>query len=395
MEFIIASRLEYSRFGDIFYSVPEQSEIDSAYQQIEEFCKKQLFDKYGHWKQAEERLMVALDFLKRTNLGFEYLILKTIAELCTEEKSIVFIESLSIIDYLMGLTMVNPLTPHYYCPKCHRVEEVDNVNDGFDLPEKLCPDCKIVMNKDGHNCPEYLNWRESGRSRIGYNIEPVKIRFTSRILQKLYDRLSQFYGCKSDKLKYYSISFYADTLLDMIDFLDSRTGILHSEIPLYDKNIWYDALQIVYKDFLEARNIDKFHTVELPKKLTFYEIIRIYCYWDKIFIRKKDMSDLKETTYYVTREEVFEMFVNNGFDYEEATYNTCLIACGGDEEYCKRRSDLLSTMPERLKGNLERVPYLLPKYLYIFLFWRKYILAWYKKKYPKETESCESIYCNK
>lgn len=56
----------------------------------------------------------------------------------------------SFVAYLLGITQVNPLPPHYYCPKCRRIEFVPEVKDGFDLSEKACGTCGAAMRGDGH-----------------------------------------------------------------------------------------------------------------------------------------------------------------------------------------------------------------------------------------------------
>lgn len=58
---------------------------------------------------------------------------------------------------MSGITEVNPLPAHYYCPerKCNYVEfyEKNDILDGFDLPPKKCPLCKNILKRDGHNIP--------------------------------------------------------------------------------------------------------------------------------------------------------------------------------------------------------------------------------------------------
>ena len=66
----------------------------------------------------------------------------------------------SFVATLMGITEVNPLPAHYRCSKCKIsiFEENgkplgENYSCGFDLPDKLCPNCNIPLIKDGQDMP--------------------------------------------------------------------------------------------------------------------------------------------------------------------------------------------------------------------------------------------------
>ncbi len=65
----------------------------------------------------------------------------------------------SLAATLSGVSEVNPLKPYYICPKCHYIEyDSDDTkkyeNDtGFDMPDKMCPHCNTLLNKDGINIP--------------------------------------------------------------------------------------------------------------------------------------------------------------------------------------------------------------------------------------------------
>ncbi|MDR0957950.1 MAG: PolC-type DNA polymerase III [Clostridiales bacterium] len=63
----------------------------------------------------------------------------------------------SLVATLTDITEVNPLPPHYYCPKC-KYSDFDSPevkkfagNSGCDMPDKLCPVCGTNLKKDGHD----------------------------------------------------------------------------------------------------------------------------------------------------------------------------------------------------------------------------------------------------
>lgn len=67
----------------------------------------------------------------------------------------------SFVAFLAGITDVNPLEPHYLCPKCHHADfDTSSVMMTYpgamapDLPDKKCPICGEKLVKEGFNITE-------------------------------------------------------------------------------------------------------------------------------------------------------------------------------------------------------------------------------------------------
>ena len=75
----------------------------------------------------------------------------------------------SFVATMSGVTEVNPLPPHYRCPKCKHLEwtkeSMPQYRSGYDLPEKKCPICGADMVHDGQDIPF--------ETFLGFNAEKV------------------------------------------------------------------------------------------------------------------------------------------------------------------------------------------------------------------------------
>lgn len=105
-------------------------------------------------KQVADCLAVEWAVLQDKYLLLLFEALTVIADISRENGcyfSIKGIVESSLIAYLTGLTEADLLPAHYLCPRCKRVEFVDNgrVKCAPDLPKRICPECGTTLNRSG------------------------------------------------------------------------------------------------------------------------------------------------------------------------------------------------------------------------------------------------------
>ena len=152
---------------EIFINVHET--IVAGFDKVKELLKEYLKD---NWDSEEELTDKSLEKKLKKSLGgiigggFDpiYLIAQRLVKHSNDEGYLVGSRGSvgsSFVATMMGITEVNPLPAHYRCLKCQTsIFKDDEGNElgatyssGFDLPDKICPNCGEKMYKDGQDMP--------------------------------------------------------------------------------------------------------------------------------------------------------------------------------------------------------------------------------------------------
>ena len=97
----------------------------------------------------------------------------------------------SIVATLSKITEVNPLSPHYICYQCNYNEFVENpsTTSGFDLDDKLCPNCSTNLHKDGQTIPF-----ETFLGFDGDKVPDIDLNFSGEYQPIIHEEVRKIFG---------------------------------------------------------------------------------------------------------------------------------------------------------------------------------------------------------
>ena len=135
--------------------------IENAAEKLEAMCWDNARAQYGEPlpKIVEERLAYELDNIIRHGYSVLYYIAYELVNHSLQDGYLVGSRGSvgsSLAATMAGVTEVNGLQPHYYCPNCHWYDfdiDAEVYACGPDLPPRDCPQCGTVCKRDGYGIP--------------------------------------------------------------------------------------------------------------------------------------------------------------------------------------------------------------------------------------------------
>ena len=138
--------------------------IPDSDKQLREICYRKAHSMYGEKlpQIVTERLERELHSIISNGFAVMYIIAQKLVWKSNEDGYLVGSRGSvgsSFVATMAGITEVNPLSPHYYCDKCHYSDFTsDEVRAyaggcGWDMPDKRCPVCGEPLVKDGFDIP--------------------------------------------------------------------------------------------------------------------------------------------------------------------------------------------------------------------------------------------------
>ncbi len=160
--------------------------------ELEKLACKKAVEKYGEslHPEIQKRLDWELSVICKNNLSAYNFMLGY--ELCKNAKKQGWTVGVrgsvasSLVAYFLGITRINPLNAHYYCPLCHKIEFHNDYNCGVDMEDKTCQ-CGEKFKKDGFTIPPESLFGTDGSKvvDIDYNLAPSYQKQAFLELEKL------------------------------------------------------------------------------------------------------------------------------------------------------------------------------------------------------------------